>query len=566
MIVFKKVRYKNFQSVGNHFIEIDLNRSHTTLISGENGAGKSSLLESVSYALFGKSLKKVVLAELVNSINKKKLVTEIEFSTNGHEYKIVRGEKPKVLEFYKDNELLNQEAASKDTQTQIEYVLGFDHKTFCQMIVINKVRYIPFMDQSPAIRRKVIEDILDISVISVANDIAKERSKDITRQLSTIEYERAKLLERKNGVLRLIEQQNTLIQQQRKDSEQNLNNLKTQLSKHIANIETIRKEKKELSDSLTIVPDTLKKKKTELTKFQTIFESKSEASTKLKSFFGTNSVCPTCKQDINDSHKQGMIDKCDNDILENGSFISEAQLSIDNINEKLDHYNKVISQVNELERKIDNENRDANYCAKSIMSVEEELKKEVVVTDYDSELKEIEGTIGNLENDYMDHHTNLENLKKVLESLKDTGVKGIIVSEYIDFINQKINEYLRAMEFWCVVTLDENFNETIKLGQREKVSYDSFSTGQQTRLNIAIFLALTEVASIKNSVSTNLIMLDEILENVDAQGVDNLMKLFNNVLSNKNIFIVTQRADEFRDYFRSEVSFKLNENDFTEMK
>lgn len=567
MIEFKVVRFKNFQSVGNNFVEIQLDRSPTTLVSGANGAGKSNVLESISYCLFNKSLKKVKLGDLINHFNKKNLLVEVELTTNGKDYKIVRGEKPKKFEFYCDGEMYKQDANSRDLQSSVEYVLGCDHKTFTQMIMLNKERYVPFMSLTTAERRKVIEDILDINVFSYANDIVKTEIRELSMQASDIEYKRAQLQERIKGILRLKEQAEANVQQQIDSMKDDISPLRQQMDEFDVKIQKVTEYMKTLEE-----PENEAKcihKIDKLRKMEYQSTSKEKELTQTVKFYTDNETCSTCKQPISEEFKHDIITQ------------SSAKLQqLSNVNKKLteqlEEVNNELKQIKQQEQIIIEAVREKRTLENNKKNVEQQIvnleykiskleqdTKNTDVAKFEEEYKQVKQQIQELESQYSDVFDKQKQYESLRDYLKDTGIKAKIIREYIDFINKKINEYLRAMDFYISITLDENFNEVIQCGQREKVAFDTFSTGQKARVNLAIWMSLLEVASIKNSVTTNLLMLDEILENIDADGVEMFMRLVNDKLSTKNVFVITQRADEFREHFRSEIKFKLDEHEFT---
>ena len=564
MIDFKKVTYRNFQSIGNQGITIDLQRSPTTLIGGHNGAGKSTMLEAIAYALFGKSLKKVNLAGLINTINKKNMVVEIEFSSKGKDYKIVRGQKPAKLEFYVGDELLDQNASSKDYQAKIEHALGMDFKLFTQVVVLNKEKYVPFMDLATSDRRKVIEDILDISVFSVMSDILKDDSKDLSNDINDLRYERDKLVERMRGQQRLIDEANQNVQGQ----VDVINAAIDQLNLDQAEVDN---ERQTLTDKIdTIHPmDTasINSRKRQFEELAVTFRNKVQGYETTLNFFKDNDVCPTCDQNIDQTikHQRVMYSKTEIDkTKENATkMMVEYQKVVDQLALAVEQNSKVIDLQSQLNMVL----AQANNIKRSIAVKQSELNALNVSSKVDQYKDELSATSA--------QHTDLtDKLTEAVESetvftkckelLKDTGIKASIVRDYIDLINLRLNEYLGAMGFFIRIELDEAFNDTIKGVNREGFTYESLSTGQKTRVNLALWLSLLEVASLKNSVVTNILALDEILENLDCEGVALFMSLIKDKLPHKNVFVITQRYTEFEEQFRSSINFRLKDG-FTEI-
>ena len=566
MLTFKKVKYKNFQSIGNAAITIDLDRSPTTCIGGHNGAGKSSLLEAISYGLFGKSLKKVTLSQLINTINKKNMVVEIEFEKNGKAYKVVRGQKPAVFEFWIDNELQDQSAASKDYQAKVEYVLGMDFKLFTQIVVLNKEKYVPFMELGAADRRKVVEDILDISVFSVMSDLLKKVTSNLNTEIEDLKYERERLDERMRGQQRLIDEAASNVDGQIATINETISTLGDR-------IELLDAESKVYDEELATLTDIAQKvnaasnTKRQFENVADKFQSNINDLQKTAKFFADNDVCPTCAQEIDNDTKATKHTECNDKVT--GIKASAASM--------VEHYQKAVTDLNALVtaqqreqslrqgiRQLENDMQRIRGEIRSNVEAVKRLSAESKVDQYVAEMKTTKAShqvmTDSLEGLKLTH----EAQAKCKELLKDDGIKASIVRDYIEFINNRLNEYLGAMDFHLNLSINEKFEDKINAINREGFTYDNLSTGQKCRVNLALWLALLEVASIKNSVVTNILFLDEILEPIDREGVGMFMKLVREKLPHKNTFVVTQRFDEFKDHFRSELQFRLNEG-FTEI-
>lgn len=566
MLLFKKVRYKNFQSVGNTFITIDLDRSPTTVIGGQNGAGKSTMLEAVSYGLFGKPLKKLTLAQLINTINRKALVVEIEFTKNGKEYKIVRGQKPAVLEFWIDGELQDQSAKSSDYQAKIEYVLGMDFKLFTQVVVLNKEKYTPFMDLGAADRRKVVEDILDISVFSVMSDLQKSRARTLSSEIEDLKFERERLQERMRGQQRLIDEAASNVDGQVQGLRDDITGLETEKdgeTSKLTDIDTRLVEFEGVGSKVTAASA----KKRQFEDVAVKFQANIKELERTASFFKDNDVCPTCSQPIDDEIKRVKHDECNTKV----SGIKESAANM------VSHYQLAVATLNDLvaTQQAEQELQRARRTTQdAIARIDREiaskraaiarLSVESKVDQYRQELQSSTTTFDTMTD-------GLEELKqkevaqaRAKDLLKDDGIKASIVRDYIEFINTRVNEYLGAMDFFIGIALNEKFEDKITSINREGFTYDNLSTGQKSRVNLAIWLALLEVAAIKNSVVTNLLALDEVMENLDSEGVSSFMKLVREKLPHRNCFVITQRFDEFKDHFRTELRFQLRDG-FTEI-
>jgi DNA repair exonuclease SbcCD ATPase subunit len=564
MPYFTSLEYKNIQSVGNHPVKIQLDRSPNTLIGGPNGAGKSTMLYAFAYSLFGKFPSGAKLADAINSVNKKNLLVTIEFSERGDNYRVVRGEKPKKFEIYKNDELVDQQANSRDQQKMLEIILGMDYKTFTQIVMLNKERYVPFMEMNAAERRKVIEDILGISIFSEMNEVLKVRLKDSQRELANIERQIEVKTTELQGQQRLVNQ----IQDSMKVASANN---QTKIDELKVSIVDLKQQKQDLESQLSKLStdghDSIKKQKREFETLAIQFEQKINNAKKNSSFFELNDHCPTCGQDIDDALKHDKKHECDIEVQKIQDVVAEMMVELESVIKQDAHYKDII----EHQQKINTELNSINFEIRSVTSQLNSYLKESTSIDQQEKLDEAVSEYNSLEShisELRQHYTDSDKQNDVLESmkavLKDDGVKAIIIQEYMALMNRKVNEYLQAMNFYINMTLDENFKETFGAMHKEKFTMNNLSTGQKARVNIAIWLALLEVAAIKNSVVSNVILMDEILENVDSEGVKDVMNLFKEKLSDKNIFLITQRFDEFEDLFRSSIKFKLNQG-FTEM-
>jgi DNA repair exonuclease SbcCD ATPase subunit len=565
MIEFQYVNYKNFQSAGNQPIQIDLNRSQSTMISGQNGSGKSQVLEALTYGLFGKPLKKVTIGGLINTINKKNLLVEVVFKKQGITYKVIRGQKPSVLEFWVNDQLVDQSANARDYQAKIEYVLGMDYKLFTQIVVLNKEKYVPFMELGAADRRKIVEDILDIAVFSYMSDELKLRTSTLNNDIEDLKYERAKIETKIVGQQRLIAEANSNVDAQVESIKTNISLLQTDKSEAESLLETLNKELDNLGDVSNEVSATEKRKR-EFEQISAKFVANSDSIKKTLEFFTRHDNCPTCGQEIEETLKQEKSHECNTKI---GDIAGHAKLlSVE--------YSKVIAELNDLKQtvnKIQEIKNDIRVHMNTISRIDRDIsakERELDLLTRESKVGDYETELEQYQEEFKDRSDLLESLMKTKEVydkvksiLKDDGIKVSIVRDYIQFINQRVNEYLATMEFYLNIQLDENFNDSIKAVNREGFVYDNLSTGQKTRVSLAVYLALLEVASLKNSVVTNIICIDEILENLDSVGVQLVVKLFREKFGHKNLFVITQRADEFADLFRSEIKFILKDG-FTE--
>lgn len=567
MLMFKSAFYKNFMSTGNQGLKVELNRAPSTLVGGLNGSGKSTLLEAITYALFGKTLKKINLGGIINSINKKNLEVHIEFDKNGKSYKIVRGEKPKKLEFYIDGELQDQTAKASDYQAKIEYVLGMDYKLFTQVCILNKERYVPFMEMGASDRRKVVEDILDINVFSFMSDILKREAKDLSMSIDDLKYSRDRTIASIASTKRLIAEAQSNIDERRAEAQSEIDAMESnELAKATAEVDRINSEIDSIEDPKADHAKAIKRKK-DFEEIAINFRNKMKSLDEKIAFISNNDNCPTCKQVIDEEFKNSS----------NKESQEELNKLKDNSGLMAVEYKKAVDKFNALEQAVSDLKTltsDLRYATQQKETIERNIfsKKKLLativanpkLTTYENEQVEFEETLLSQEEELTKLIEKSELYKVISSMLKDDGIKSSIVKDYIGFINIRLNEYLNSMNFFLNITLNENFEEKINSINRENFTIDNLSTGQKCRVNLAIWMALLEVSSLKNSAVTNLIALDEVLENLDQNGVQDFMKLVNDKLSHKNLFVVTQRFDEFQDYFRSSLRFKLNDG-FTEI-
>ena len=564
MITFNSVRFKNFGSFGNYFTEINLGGKTTTLVTGANGHGKSyALLDSITFALFGKPFRKINIPQLVNSINNKDCLVELCFSVGTHEYKIIRGLNPKIFEIYKDGELLDQNAKSKDYQRMFEeQVMRMNYKTFTQIVTLGSSSFIPFMQLSASERRSVIEDILDLNVFSLMNDILKEKRSLLREKLnridSTITTVKEKINLQKNHIESLKEKgKETLDNNQSKIEES-----ETQIEEFQNKVGNLENEIKDLEVNLQGRPS-IESSLSKLEDLESQMKRNMKTIKKEISFFEKNTSCPTCDQPIDSSF-------CAEKTTSLEKNIDELKDGLEKIDESIVEKKEFINKIKVIQSEISKYNSSVSAVLKYIKKIQEE-NKELQLSDYDvsSEVDQLNTFNSELES-FLNEKENILSTRSEYQFmttlLKDSGIKAKIIKHYLPIMNNLINKNLTEMDFFVQFTLDEEFNETIKSRFRDNFTYMSFSEGEKMRIDLALLLAWREVAKLKNSASCNLLILDEIFDSsLDSVGTDDLMKILDGLSQKNNIFVISHKADQLVDKFKNHIKFK-KVNNFSRMK
>jgi len=548
MIIFKKIRWKNFLSTGNVFSEVDLQASKTNLIIGSNGAGKSTILDALTFSLFGKPFRKINKPMLVNSINEKDCVTEIEFSIGKKEYKVVRGIKPNVFEIYCNGNLWNQESSLVEQQKNFESnVLKMNYKSFTQIVVLGSSTFVPFMRLPLAQRREIIEDILDIQVFSTMNVLLKDKVRENNDEIKTLDYQ-IHLLEEKIDLQKKymleLEKKNkeeitrkenkiTELLQNENENHQEVARLNEEVLKH-------SKEMEEVSNSAT----KLKKLNTFLFKIQ----SKLSSCQKEHDFFTGNHVCPTCTQDLSEEFRQTKIAEGEGELTNLQTGIEDLLDAISKEEERENEFTRLSKIILELNTSISQNNYQISSVRKSISDIEKEIKElEGSNPDKKAEFVKLEGLVKNKKDlgaTQAENRKDRDTLLVASQLLKDNGIKTRIIKTYLPAMNQLINQYLQRMDFYVNFTLNENFEEIIKSRYRDVFSYDSFSEGEKSRIDIALLLTWRSIAKLKNSVDTNLLILDEIFDSsLDQQGGMDLSWILRNFDDNSNVYVISHREN-----------------------
>jgi DNA repair exonuclease SbcCD ATPase subunit len=546
MIIFKKIRWKNFLSTGNVFSEIDLTAARTNLIVGTNGAGKSTILDALTFALFGKPFRKINKPMLVNSINEKDLLTEIEFSIGKQDYKVVRGVKPNKFEIYCNNQLWNQESTLVEQQKNFEQnVLKMNYKSFTQIVVLGSSTFVPFMRLPLAQRREIIEDILDIQVFSTMNVLLKDKIRENNEEVREIDYQidllKDKIELQKQHMLTLekrtqeeIDRKQEKIKEYKKTELQGAEDVQI-LTKQIGNLNEEMQEYQSAGEKI-------KKLNTFLTKVQV----KMQTCKKEHDFFEKNHVCPTCTQELSDTLRNEKIQTGQTKLDEMDVGFQEIKSAIEEEESRFAKFTELSTEVNGINTTISQTNFQLMTIRKQVETLQDEIKElEGSNPDKKAEFTKLQ-TLVNDKKDLSSQHATLKQDRDVLTTagqlLKDNGIKSRIIKTYLPTMNKLINEFLQRMEFYVNFTLDENFEEIIKSRYRDVFSYDSFSEGEKARIDIALLLTWRSIAKLKNSVDTNLLILDEIFDgSLDQQGGSDLGWILRNFDDTTKVFVISHK-------------------------
>ena len=563
MILFRSIRWKNFLSTGNLFSELDLSANKTTLIVGENGAGKSTLLDALSFVLFGKPFRKINKPQLLNTITQKQLVVEVEFSIGSSKYKIVRGMKPNVFEVYKDGKLLNQSAEMKDYQEILEkQIIKVNHKSFCQVVVLGSATFQPFMQLTASQRREIIEDLLDLQIFTTMNFLLKDKVQVNTQAITEISSNK-KLLEDRISIVKeyLLEIQNSnekLIEEKQAviiETNEQIQKLDDEYWKH-------ENKRKELDDSL-FDEETVSKKMNKLGQLRHQIEANLNILNKEVGFFHKYDNCPTCKQQIDETFKNETITTKETEIKNIYEGLEKLSKEYEKTNARLNELIEIHGEINSKKLEISR----VKTKISSLIEYRETLKKEIknidqkTVEKQDNKIPDLEKELNDLEINYNERLEDRNVFSVASALLKDSGIKSKIIKQYIPIINKLINKYLSAMEFMCQFELDEEFNETIKSRYRDVFSYSSFSEGEKMRINLAILFAWRAIAKLRNSVNTNILIMDEVFDSsLDSNGTEEFLKIINSLTSDTNTFIISHKTDQLYDKFEKVVRFEKHKN------
>jgi DNA repair exonuclease SbcCD ATPase subunit len=565
MIIFQKVRWKNFLSTGNSFTEIDFQRSPNTLIIGNNGAGKSTILDALCFGLFGKPFRKINKPQLVNSINNSNVVVEIEFAIGKKEYKVVRGIKPNVFEVWHNGIMVDQNAASKDYQEHLEkFILKLNFKSFTQVVILGSASFVPFMQLTPADRRAIIEDLLDIGIFSSMNGVVKERMSEIKEQTTANKYQMELAAEKIKFQKQNIEEHKTRsdteIEKKRKEVNESIDQNFT-LQKDISLIQNhIDVLQSKIQDKLSI-----EKKSTKLVQLESKLESRLKKLEKEYKFYEENHDCPTCKQGIVEEFRHSQLSGIDKTKGEIGVGIADIETKIQTANNRIEQIQKIVKHIQEHNNEIVKHNSTISaintYINKLQKEIEELAATKDNLEDENDKLKELQQELGELVNKQKEISEQKQYYEYAGSLLKDTGIKTKIIRQYLPIMNKLINKYLTAMDFFVNFNINESFEETIKSRHRDEFSYANFSEGEKMRIDLALLFTWRQIAKLKNSTNTNLLILDEVFDSsLDGVGTEEFLKLIHEMGNESNVFVISHKGDQLFDKFRSVIRFEKKNN------
>ena len=569
MIVFKKVRYKNFLSTGQQFIEVQLDRSAKTLVVGENGAGKSAMLDALCFGLFQRAFRNIKKDQMVNSINEKDCVVEVEFVIGQNQYKIVRGIKPNIFEIWCNDVMLNQDAAVRDYQKHLEQtILKLNFRSFTQVVILGNASFVPFMQLRARHRREVVEEILDIEIFSKMNLMFREKQKlqdevikqsDFNCQLidGKIESQKKHIEDMSGNNQQLIDKKQIEIQQ-----------AQTDIDNYQLDIDRVTTEKTALQSE--ILDETkINNKYKQLHNLEAKLENTCSKHKKDLGFFQTHNDCPTCQQEIDEAFKTTMQSKKAEKIQELEVALGQIEKDINSTETRLTKINEIMVAIREKELLINRYETSISEIKKYMVNKEheiDELSDDKFTTGVATgQLEELQEQLTEAESAKIKQKEQKTYLDTARYLMQDTGIKTKIIKQYLPIMNQFINKNLADMDFFVNFTLDDEFNETIKSRHRDEFNYNSFSEGEKLRIDLSILFTWREIAKMKNSMNTNLLILDEIFDSsLDASGTDEFMRILTNKLAKENVFVISHKGDTLLDKFPSILKFEKYKN-FTRM-
>jgi len=570
LITFKSLKWKNFLSTGNNWSEIDFTSHKSTLVVGHNGAGKSTILDALSFALFGKAHRNISKPQLVNSINNKDCKVEVEFNVLGQDFKVVRGIKPNIFEIWKEGVMMNQSSHSKEYQKILEQnILKLNHKSFHQIVVLGSSSFIPFMQLSAQNRRDVIEDLLDINVFSKMNSILKEKTSELKDQIKDVTHEIEVNKTKTDAQKKYIRDVKAINEEQREEKFKLISDIHDEIKTlQATNNDLTTKLEAKLPEASSDSQEATKKI-TELEKFKAKFNADIRKLVKDVQFFESNDTCPTCSQTISEETKETHVLEGKGKAKELQSAIDQAEKAILASSERLRSANEILEECRQWQSDVAANNQSIAKYQSTLDRAQKDIEKSAQNTGLDVANEELNLLIecgNNLVEEKLTLNEQYNYNLVIGQMLKDTGIKTKIVKEYLPVINTLVNKYLQTLDFFVSFHLDEAFSETIRSRHRDTFSYASFSEGEKQRIDLALLFTWRQIAKMKNSVATNLLVLDETFDSsLDHEGVDNLMKIIYSLGEDTNVFVISHKGEMLDNKFENKLEI-VKEKNFSKIK
>ena len=571
MIHFEKLRYKNFLSTGNNFTEIDFEKAPTTLVVGQNGAGKSTMLDAISFGLFGKPHRKISKMQLVNSVNQKGTVVEVEFRIGKKQFKIVRTIKPNKFEVWIDGNMANQNSHVTDYQAMLEKnILKLNHKSFHQIVVLGSSSFIPFMQLSSQQRRGVIEDLLDINMFSIMNQLLKEKISILREKITQNENDINLVDSKINAQKKYLRDIASVNAQFRKEKEQTIQETQRDIKVLNEKNEKLSKQVEKNLEPTIQNKESVQLRESKLHKLTTSIEMQYKACEKEHKFFKDNDECPTCSQEIDLKLKQEKIETTKKRLEELNEGITKGNDELANLNATIEIFNKTIADCREWNAEISGNTKTIGKLNKVIDSLQNEIESQIEssgdLSDANAELEEYRKEKEKHQDEKYKLNEQFSYHQVSGELLRDTGIKSKIIKQYLPVINKLTNQYLQTLDFFVHFDLDESFVETIRSRHRDAFTYDSFSEGEKQRIDLSLLFTWRQIAKMKNSVATNLLVLDETFDSsLDMEGVDNLMKILYTLQEDTKVFVISHKGELEDSIFDRKIEF-IKDKNFSKIK
>jgi len=564
MIIFQKLRWKNILSTPNVFTEINLVRSPNTLIIGKNGAGKSTILDALCFGLFGKPFRKIPKASLLNSINQAEGIVEVEFSIGQKQYKVIRGIKPNTFEVYLNGKLVDQDAKSVDYQEQLEkHILKLNYKSFTQVVILGSASFVPFMQLSPGDRRAIIEDLLDIQIFSTMNSVVKDKMSIIKDSYTKNKYDMDLTAEK-------IKLQKEAIEEHKKHNDSEIEKKKNEIETSEQQIAQLLEDCVLVQKHIDVLQSKINDKLSIETKSRKLLQLEAKLESNVKkiekdiTFYEENDNCPTCKQNIEESFRTEQVDTRRTKLGEITTGLQGLASQIESANRRIIEIQGIIKHIQEHNNEIVKHNSTISavqtYISKLQTEIQDLTSHKDNLEDENAKLKELKEALAELIAKQEELSVEKQYLEIASSLLKDTGIKTKIIRQYLPIMNKLINKYLAAMDFFVNFNINENFEETIKSRHRDEFSYANFSEGEKMRIDLALLFTWRQIAKLKNSTNTNLLILDEVFDSsLDGVGTEEFLKLIHDMRTDTNVFVISHKGDQLFDKFRSIIKFeKIN--------